>query len=106
MLAHSTTKELLLVLTYPNFNLNSAEIQLLLGELLPWSETWQEPLELSEPLCRDPGDQVFLDLAAATKVNVLVSGDADLLALRDQPHQPLILDPAGFHIWLQRQPLR
>jgi len=103
VLAPSTTRELLRVLTYPKFKLHSAEIQLLLAELLPWSETWQAPLELSEPVCRDPRDQVFLDLAIAAEVHALVSGDEDLLTLRDQPRQPLILDPAGFQSWLQRQ---
>lgn len=68
------------------------------------SETWQQPLESSEPLCRDPRDQVFLDLARAAKVNALVSGDADLLALRDPRNEPAILDPAGFQIWLGRDP--
>jgi hypothetical protein len=103
VLAPSTTRELLRVLTYPKFKLNAAEIQLLLAELLPWSETWQDPLELSDPLCCDPRDQVFLDLAIAAKVHALVSGDADLLALRDQPRQPLLLDPAGFQSWLLLQ---
>ena len=65
---------------------------------------WQHPLESSEPLCRDPRDQVFLDLARAAKVNALVSGDADLLALRNPLNEPAILDPAGFQIWLRRDP--
>ena len=104
VLAEPTGRELLRVLGYPKFGLTPAEIEQLLSDLLPWCETWQHPLESSEPLCRDPRDQVFLDLARAAKVNALVSGDADLLALRDSPTQPAILDPAGFQIWLRRHP--
>jgi predicted nucleic acid-binding protein len=47
---------------------------------------------------------VFLDPDRAAKVKALVSGDADLLALRDSLNEPAILDPAGFQIWLQRDP--
>lgn len=87
VLAQPTTRELLRVLGYPKFKLSPSEIALLLAERLPWSETW-------------------LPLACAAKVNALVSSEADLLALRDPPHNPLILDPAGFQIWLQQQPSR
>ena len=104
VLAQPTTLELLRVLGYPKFGLTPDEIERLLGELLPWSETWQNALASTEPLCRDPQDQVFLDLALGGRANALVSGDADLLALRDQLELPAILDPAGFHFWLQRHP--
>ena len=35
------------------------------------------------PRCRDPHDQVFLELAAAGGAAVLVTGDRDLLDLSD-----------------------
>jgi predicted nucleic acid-binding protein len=38
VLAQPTTLELLWVLGYPKFGHTPAEIELLLGELLPWSE--------------------------------------------------------------------
>jgi predicted nucleic acid-binding protein len=50
-------------------------------------------------------DQVFLDLALTASVEVLVSGDADLLALQDQLKLPAILDAARFRVWLQQHPL-
>ena len=105
MLAEPTARELLRVLAYPKFQLTPAEIERLLTELLPWSETWQQPLEESEPRCRDRKDQVFLDLAVSASVEVLVSGDADLLALQDQLKLPAILDAARFRVWLQQHPL-
>ena len=44
---------------------------------------------------------MFLDLALAADVPVLVSGDADLLALQNQLHPLLILTPAELQIWLE-----
>jgi len=105
VLAEPTARALLRVLAYPKFQLKPAEIEQFLAELLPWSETWRQPLEASEPRCRDRKDQVFLDLALSASVEVLVSGDADLLALQDQLMVPAILDPACFRVWLQQHPL-
>jgi predicted nucleic acid-binding protein len=49
---------------------------------------------------RDPHDQIFLDLALAAASPVLVSGDADLLALQGSVNPLLILSPADFQAWL------
>ena len=49
---------------------------------------------------RDPHDQVFLDLALAAGTPVLVSGDADLLALKDTVTSLQIINPADFQAWL------
>ena len=105
VLAEPTARELLGVLAYPTFQLKPAEIEQFLAEVLPWSETWRQPLEPFQLLCRDSKDQVFLDLALSASVEVLVSGDADLLALQDQLMVPAILDAARFRVWLQQQPL-
>jgi putative PIN family toxin of toxin-antitoxin system len=85
VLAEPTTRELLRVLAYLKFRLDPLAIEQLLADLLPWSETWQQPLPLCGSVVRDPTDQVFLDLAVASGVAALVSGDADLLALQGQP---------------------
>ena len=61
-------------------------------------------LELLRVLGDPKFDQVFLDLARAAGATALLSGDADLLALRNQLELPAILDPAGFPFWLQRHP--
>jgi len=105
VVAEPTARELLRVLAYPTFQLKPAEIEQFLAELLPWSETWRQPLEASEPRCRDRKDQVFLDLAVSARVEVLVSGDADLLSLQDQLMVPAILDAARFRVWLQQHSL-
>ena len=104
VLAEPTTRELLRVLAYPKFRLDPLAIEQLLADLLPWSETWQQPLPPCGSVVRDPQDQVFLDLAVASGVAALVSGDADLLALQGECQPLLILDPAGFRQWLGDRP--
>jgi len=50
-------------------------------------------------LCRDPVDNMFLDLAVAGKADVIVSGDRDLLVLkniRGVGHIIPILSPADY----------
>lgn len=54
VLAQPTTLELLWVLGYPEFGHTPAEIERLLGELLPWSEIWNDTLALMQHLCSDP----------------------------------------------------
>lgn len=43
---------------------------------------------------------MFLDLALAADTPVLVSGDADLLALKDTVTSLQIINPADFQAWL------
>jgi len=50
---------------------------------------------MGAPRCRDPDDQMFLDLALAARADVLVTGDGDLLALADKFPIPIVT-PAEF----------
>ena len=52
-----------------------------------------EPAPLLQPVCRDPDDDEVLALALAAKVNLIVSGDNDLLVLGSFEGVPII-DPA------------
>ena len=75
-------RELMRVLTYPKFRLDAQKREELLADYLPWIEV----VAISDPPprvpeCRDPHDLPFLHLAVAGRADVLVSGDADLLAL-------------------------
>jgi putative PIN family toxin of toxin-antitoxin system len=77
-----TTEELLRVLAYPKFKLSPSDREELLADYLPCCRTAAIPARLPTlPRCRDPNDQMFLELAAAGKADWLVSGDKDLLAL-------------------------
>ena len=52
-----------------------------------------EPPPLPQPVCRDPDDDQVLALALAAKVDLIVSGDNDLLSLGSFENIP-ILAPA------------
>jgi uncharacterized protein len=52
-----------------------------------------EPPPLPQPVCRDPDDDEVLALAIAVKVEIIVSGDKDLLSLGSFQGIP-ILAPA------------
>lgn len=48
----------------------------------PYTETVGQPKPApAAPRCRDPEDQVFVDLLVTTGANALVTGDGDLLAI-------------------------
>ena len=91
-----TTTELIHVLAYPKFALSDRERQELLDDYLPFCETVAVPVPPpAVPACRDPFDRPFLELALAGRADVLVTGDADLLALAKDFSVP-ILSPAAF----------
>src|SRR6056297_153892 len=80
----ATVKELLRVLTYPKFQLTEADQKVLLADFLPYSDVVDLPDPWPDlPVCRDEHDQVFLVLAHAGEADSLVTGDADLLAMRE-----------------------
>ena len=82
---------------------SGTRITALLGDLLPYAETIDQPTPAPEtPRCRDPDDQVFLDLLVATGADALVTGDGDLLAIAAQSHLP-ILTPAQLRETLSRE---
>ena len=59
------------------------------------AEAWQlaeviEPPALAVPVCRDPDDDAVLALALAAQVDLIVSGDDDLLALKHFQNIPIV----------------
>jgi len=83
LVCRDTVGELLRVLAYPKFKLTAREQQDLLGDFLPYAEAVTLPAQWPDlPACRDAKDQVFLALAHVAQADALVSGDADILALR------------------------
>jgi putative PIN family toxin of toxin-antitoxin system len=84
LVCRETAAELARVFAYPKFRLSRQERDELLAEYLPSCET----LELRERcsvVCRDPKDQMFLDLAQSGNAGLLVTGDQDLLTLAAEP---------------------
>ena len=88
VVCRETTAELVRVLAYPKFRLDKTERENLLADYLPYAEATVLPDALpgsrsALPLaCRDRDDAIFVMLAVAAKVDLLVSGDGDLAALR------------------------
>jgi len=96
-----TATELLNVLTYPKFKLTKTERSLLLADFLPYTETVTSlDLPSGLPVIRDKADQIFLTLAVVGKAYALVTGDNDLLVLKDSFKSPPILSPGEFEQWI------
>ncbi len=80
-----TVDELIRVLSCRKFRLDNADIDMLLADYLPYAEVAILPERMpSTPApCRDRGDVIFIQLALSAAVDTLVTGDADLLVLRE-----------------------
>jgi putative PIN family toxin of toxin-antitoxin system len=73
--------ELVRVLAYPKFKLAIDTVNALLAaEVLPFVEVTN--VERGTPTCRDPDDDPFVWCAVESRSDALISGDADVLALR------------------------
>ena len=93
-------QELIRVLANPKFKLNPVDQRSLLADYVPFAgitKVSANAPRASLPVCRDPLDQIFLELAQASQADVLVTGDMDLLALADTPKLSFrILKPIEF----------
>ncbi len=87
--------ELLRALDDPKFDLNGGEREDLLADYLPWCETVTGSKPAKSPLCRDPFDLLFLELALAGRADALLNGDKDLFAMAHAFPVP-ILTPRAF----------
>lgn len=86
VLCAATTLELVRVMSYPKFQLSTAEQKAMLAEILPFCETAINPSPDPDlPPCRDGDDQVFIELTLATRADYLVSGDRDLQVYPSTP---------------------
>ncbi len=83
VICRQTAAELLRVLAYPKFRLSGADRHDLLEDFLPYAEIFVLAVPAPDPqaVCRDLDDTVFLRLALEAAAP-LVTGDADLLALK------------------------
>lgn len=74
--------ECIRVLAYPKFDLTPAEIRSVIEvELLPFIES-AKAIQATVAEVRDPDDAKFITCAASAGVRWLISGDEDLLSLR------------------------
>lgn len=91
--SRDTTSELIRVLHYPRFGLDTREREDILADYLPHCETVVVSPAPEVPACRDPFDRPFLELALFADADALVTGDRDLLAIGPTFSIP-ILSPA------------
>jgi uncharacterized protein len=101
LVSRDTVNELIRVLAYPKFRLDAEEQESLLADFLPFAETVViecPPESLPEP--SDPDDRMFLELAIVAEADVLVSGDAAILAMKNRLEQVSILTAGEFAEWL------
>jgi len=83
LVSRETAAELIRVLAYPKFRLADTDREDLLADYLPWCETVMVLAPPAVPVCRDPFDRPFLELALFAHADALVTGDLDLLALAE-----------------------
>ncbi len=89
--SRETISELIRVLGYPKFGLNPREQEDLLSDYLPHCTTVIIPtLPPPTPVCRDPCDTPFLELAIAGEADFLVTGDQDLVSLSAEFSRPIV----------------
>jgi uncharacterized protein len=91
VVSKETVEELMRVLAYKKFALSEADQHDLLEDYLPYAEAIVAPKTRARiPKCRDPNDEMFLRLAYAAKVDAIVTGDDDLLALASESRIPIL----------------
>jgi putative PIN family toxin of toxin-antitoxin system len=84
LVCKETVTELIRVLGYPKFNLGREDIESLLADILPWTETVEADAAHDDiESLRDQDDTIFIRLAQTADAVFLVSGDRHLLEQRD-----------------------
>ena len=87
VVSQKTSSELMRVLGYAKFKLTKEQIEKALAQYIPYVEIGGQDASqrsfIHLPLCRDPKDQMFLELAYDAHVDALVTGDVNLLELDD-----------------------
>ena len=82
LISKETFNELMTVLEYPKFALTQEEIDLIIKhEILPYFEI-VEVVKDVKGVCRDPEDDKFISCAISASADYIVSGDKDLIDLR------------------------
>jgi putative PIN family toxin of toxin-antitoxin system len=95
IVCRESVAELIRVLGYPKFKLEKHEIESLLADILPWAETFALHKAGGDiAALRDRDDAVFLHLAKESGTDFLVSGDRDLLELRERFAELHIITPS------------
>jgi putative PIN family toxin of toxin-antitoxin system len=91
LISRASVEELLRVLQYPKFKLSPVDQEELLADYLPYCTSIVIAAKAPKtPDCRDPADIPFLELAAQGKADFLVTGDADMLSIKERTAYKII----------------
>lgn len=80
-------------------------------EIEPWLESirktafWVIPTPLKEPICRDPKDDIMIELALAASARTIIARDEDLTVLK-KPFGIRIITPRQWLTTLSRDARR
>jgi putative PIN family toxin of toxin-antitoxin system len=95
VISAETVAELVRVLAYPKFKLSAEEAKNLLAHYVEYAEAVAKvSRSLRVPQCRDEDDRMFLRLAYVARVDALVTGDGDLLAVARKSRIPILVPEA------------
>ena len=84
LFSEDTLEELIKVLHYPKFGLGDEEIDFIIYvEVLPYVEVVKGVVKMDKEICRDRNDIKFLECAVSGKADYIVSGDEDLISIRE-----------------------
>lgn len=85
IICRETASELIRVLAYPKFSLSREDREFMLEDYLPFVEivAIPDPPPVIPAPCRDASDTIFVQLAIVAAADFVVTGDADLTALRE-----------------------
>ena len=82
VISKETFSELMTVLEYPKFSLTQEETDSIIKyEILPYFEI-VEVVKDVKGICRDPEDDKFISCAISASADYIVSGDKDLIDLK------------------------
>ena len=111
LISQETQEELLRVMQNPRFQIEEEMIQPIADQYLEYCETVVVPNPPpATPVCRDPKDQKFIELAQQERAQYLVSFDGDLLDMKNQMDKSgpeggfLIVRPAELFAMIQLHP--
>ena len=103
LFSEETLNEFIKVLHYPKFSLTEDEIEYLLQfEILPYSKIVEVTFKFDKETCPDKDDLKFLELAVSAKANYIITGDKDLLNLKEI-NKIKILSPKEFLSLLKKK---
>jgi len=103
LFSEETLNEFIKALHYPKFSLTKDEIEYLLQfEILPYSKIVEVTFKFDKEICPDKDDLKFLELAVSAKADYIITGDKDLLNLKEI-NKIKILSPKKFLSLLKKK---